>query len=249
MRALSASERLWIWERGRRQSPVRRSLLLLTAASSEVPPAELARFSVGQRDARLMTLREWMFGTRVEGVTACPECRDELELTFDLSEIRAREAPEAAPSGDTYLLQVGDYAVHFRPPNSTDLQAIDPIQDVDHARNLLLARCIFEIRRGDEDLEKSADRLPPEVAETLVEKMSQIDPQANVRLSLTCPNCEHRWPAFFDIASFLWSEINDWAKRTMREIHLIASAYGWSEADILEMSAERRSFYLEMLGA
>ena len=42
-------------------------------------------------------------------------------------------------------------------------------------------------------------------------------------------------------------EIHAWAKRTLREVHTLASAYGWSEREILSMSAVRRALYLEMV--
>jgi uncharacterized protein YbaR (Trm112 family) len=259
MRALSASEQLRVWERCRRQTSAGRALLLLAAASSEMSPGELAQFPIGQRDARLLKLREWMFGAQIEAVAACPECREDLELTFDIAEIRVTDTWESALPVATYMLLLDGYEVRFRPPNSADLQEIAGCQGVEAAREMLLARCVREIRlnedggdggdEGDnEGFEARPDRLPAGVVRALVERMAQIDPQANVRLSLSCPVCRHDWSAVFDIASFLWSEINDWAKRILREIHLIASAYGWGEAEILEMSADRRNIYLEMLG-
>lgn len=239
-----------VWEGGRRQAAARRVLLLLAAASPGTPLAELAQVSIGQRDACLLTLREWMFGAKIEGVVACPKCREHLELMFDIAEIRASNESESAAVGATHLLQIDGYEVCFRPPNSTDLEAIAACPNADAARDRLLARCALEIRHGKKKktAEKSANQLPLKVINALVERMAQIDPQANVQLSLTCPACRHGWSAAFDIASFLWSEINDWAERVLREVHLIASAYSWREADILEMSAERRSCYLEMIG-
>mgnify|MGYP003381458898 FL=1 len=62
-----------------------------------------------------------------------------------------------------------------------------------------------------------------------------------------CPSCDHRWSALFDIVSFFWREIDDWARRTLREVHSLGRAYGWSEADILTLSAWRRRAYLEMI--
>ena len=53
------------------------------------------------------------------------------------------------------------------------------------------------------------------------------------------------WQLTLDIVSFLWSEISSLAKRHLREVHTLAWAYGWSEADILAMSPARRQFYLE----
>lgn len=250
MRTLSASEVLRVWERGRRQTSAQRALLLLASASPEISPDESARFSVGQRDARLLTLREWMFGERIESVAACPECSERLELTFDAADIRASDESENSPPGATHLLQFDDYEISFRPPDSTDLEVIGSCQNADIARERLLARCALEIRNGSgkDKTKNSINQLPSKVVDALIEKISQVDPQANVRLSLTCPACRHNWSAAFDISAFLWSEINDWAERILREVHILASAYGWREADILEMSAERRSCYLEMIG-
>ena len=35
--------------------------------------------------------------------------------------------------------------------------------------------------------------------------------------------------------------------RTLNEIHLLASAYGWSEGEILSLTAKRRRLYLQMV--
>ena len=77
--------------------------------------------------------------------------------------------------------------------------------------------------------------------------MAQADPQADVQLALSCPACSHQWQSVFDIVSFFWSEMNAWAYRILREVHILASAYGWREADILAMSPYRRQLYLKMV--
>jgi hypothetical protein len=38
------------------------------------------------------------------------------------------------------------------------------------------------------------------------------------------------------------------AKAYLNEVHMLAWAYGWREADILAMSSARRQFYLERVG-
>ncbi len=78
--------------------------------------------------------------------------------------------------------------------------------------------------------------------------MNRADPQADVQLNLSCPSCNHNWQMVFDIVSFFWSEIHTWAQQMLREVHILASAYGWYEADILVMSPSRRQFYLQMVG-
>jgi len=72
------------------------------------------------------------------------------------------------------------------------------------------------------------------------------DPQADLQLAMVCPQCAHRWTTTFDIASFFWTELNAWALRLLREVHTLASVYGWSEAEILDLSPTRRKAYLEM---
>jgi len=69
-----------------------------------------------------------------------------------------------------------------------------------------------------------------------------------VQLSLTCPACSQSSSAAFDIASFLWTEVEAWARRTLRDVHVLATAYGWREADLLALSPTRRRLYLDMIG-
>jgi hypothetical protein len=77
--------------------------------------------------------------------------------------------------------------------------------------------------------------------------MEQADPQANIRLSLTCPACSHQWHGTFDIVTYFWNEINAWAQGVLRDVHMLAATYGWRESDILALSPWRRQFYLEMV--
>jgi hypothetical protein len=85
--------------------------------------------------------------------------------------------------------------------------------------------------------------------DAVIARMAEADPQADVQLDLSCPACRHRWLAVFDIVSFLWSEIDASARRTLQDVHRLATAYGWREPDILALTPWRRQVYLEMAGA
>ena len=85
------------------------------------------------------------------------------------------------------------------------------------------------------------------MTDAIAAEMEKADPQANVQLALDCADCGHRWLSGFDIVPFLWSEIDNWARRVLREVCALASAFGWREADILAMSAGRRQLYLQMI--
>ncbi|MBA3831270.1 MAG: phage baseplate protein [Chthoniobacterales bacterium] len=242
MRALSAAELLDVWERGLAQSPAQRALLLLAVACAETPIEQLAQASIGQRDSRLLAVREQTFGPRLASITTCPACSEQLEFEVNAAEIRATSDGE--PELLLRLTQ-GDYAVEFRLPTSLDLASLDPAGDSESNRRNLLRRCVTKARRTDTEL--PAAELPAELLAAISQRMSEADPQADVQLSLACPQCHHLWETPFDIVSYFWTEIHAWAGRMLREVHSLASAYGWPEAEVLALSPWRRQAYLELI--
>jgi hypothetical protein len=49
------------------------------------------------------------------------------------------------------------------------------------------------------------------------------------------------------VVAFFWEEIDVWAERTLSDVHRLASAYGWSESDILALGPRRRQRYLALI--
>ena len=236
MRPLSAQELLDAWERGLGEPPVRRALLLVAAACPGADSEDLARESVGRRDARLLTLREWTFGPRLVSLASCPICAERLETSFDVADIRVASHEDVAEEPIT--LTVSGIELTFRLPNSADLLALTAAENVDGARRRLLGRCL---------LGTGADDLSEDALQAVARRMAEADPQGDVELSLSCPACGHSWLAAFDIASFFWTEVDAWARVLLHEIHILASAYGWRESDILALSPWRRRSYLELI--
>jgi len=245
MRPLSVPELLEAWERGLAEPPVRRALALLAAACPETPVEDLARESMGRRDARLLTLREWTFGSRLVALADCPACGELLETAFDAAEIRVPGALEGP--AEPLSLTVAGCALTLRLPNSLDVAAVAAGEDLEMARHWLLVRCLLDAR-GPDGEEVSLDRLPAAALQTIGDRMAAADPQGDVELALRCPACGHAWPAVFDIASYFWTEVDAWARVLLHEIHTLASAYGWREGDILALSPWRRRAYLELIG-
>ncbi len=244
MRALSAVELLNVWELGLAQSPAERALTLLGAACPEISPQSLTNLSVGERDARLMTLRERTFGSQLVCIATCARCGERLELSFSAGELLTKEAPV---SSEISSLTIDGYELSFRLPNSLDLAELAGCTDVATGRQLLLERCISNVEQSGERL-TIAD-VPSTVMDALVERMGQIDQAGNLELILSCPQCNHGWQSIFDIESFFWKEISAWANRILREVHTLASAYGWREIDVLNMTSWRRQVYLNLIGA
>jgi len=234
----STSDLLAAWERGLSRPAAERALALLSAGGA---PADVATLPVGSRDERLLDLRSWAFGSELTGATDCPACGAELEFPFSLDAVRV-PAPEARASGGEFACH-GE-AVRFRLPDSTDLCLGAAAGTVAGARRVLLERCVLAAERGGVAVEP--DALSAQTLERLDQELAALDPQADVQLAVVCPECDHRWAALFDIGNFLWSEVDQWSRRVLVDIATLATAFGWSESEILGLGPVRRDAYLEL---
>lgn len=239
MRALSDQEVLSIWETGLAQHPVDRALTILATALPETDRGRLAAMSIGRRNGYLMQVREAGFGAGVSGVAECPGCGGLLEWALD----DVRSVGGGADEGGPHRLSLEEYELLYRLPDSTDLAAVVLDGDVGGGRSALLQRCVLEAQRDGAWIEPAS--LPEAVVLKLAAEMDARDSQAETLLDFECPACGLRWQDLFDVLEFLWAEIQVRARRLLNEVHDLARAYGWSEADILEMSPVRRRFYLE----
>jgi len=240
---LSDNDLLHVWEAGTVQHPLDRALTILAAAESDSPRSELARLPTGQRDEKLLAVYESTFGSAIAGLGRCPNCEERVEFNLDVRDLLSASG-ETAGEGPLSITSDG-YRVTFRLPDSYDLAEIVRLADAEAARRRLLSRCI--IQSTHEGNEVGLDEVPETVIALVVGQMSDSDPLAEVELALVCPSCEAGWPLVFDIESFLWRKIEERAGRLLREVHVLASAYGWREADILALTAARRQAYLEMI--
>jgi hypothetical protein len=233
VRTLSSTELVAVWERGQCLHPVDRGLLVLAAALPEVQHARLADWPIGRRNR---ALAEWLCtssGPRLPGWTTCEQCGEKLELEVD-----AQALLEAEPTDPDARVEVAGHP--FRLLTSRDLALIAGEDDPDDAVKRLLEACRLD--HGD-----ARAFSQPEVVE-LGEQLALADPLAEMRLMLSCPECGAEWEETLDLTAFAWAEVESRARRLLLEVHLLASAYGWSEADVLAISEPRRAFYLGAAG-
>jgi len=245
MNAPSAENLLRIWEESHSAHPIRRALNLLGAASPDISGETWAAAPVGRRDERLLQIHESLFGPRFQTVARCPCCDQALESSFSAGEIR--EQFVRPQTRKKLKLRAEGCSIEYRLPNSEDLLQVCAMADVDEAQTRLLSRCIVEAKRAG--VRQRAEQLPAQVVERLAEEMARQDPAADLWIRLSCPGCGHGWSASFDIVAYVWGELEDWAQRTLADVHLLARAYGWSEREILGLSPTRRCHYLQMARA
>jgi hypothetical protein len=243
MRPLSVEEMIGVWEKGDLRSPVDRALLMLQAATPGSSLQELAELNVGERDRRLLELREKTIGTRLSCAVECPACGEDLQFEFDTREI---VSPALLRTTERLMTAVEEFSVTFRLPDSQDLTEALRGPSAEDVRMRLLARCLPDVRKSGVPF--PVEELPKSVIAEVCKQMAQSDPQTDVQFSVECQSCGKGWQAPFDVARFFWAEMAVRAQRALSEVHVLASAYGWSESDILCMSAARREFYLQMVG-
>jgi len=247
METLDANALLRVWERGALQGTVNRGLLLLSAALPGRAVEQLASLTIGERDSVLLSLREQLFGSRMECLTSCESCGETIELDLSVDGIRAGHGQ----AGVTHELEVDGFVVSFRLPDSSDLQHLERASGGGEPERMLLERCVLDVRARDAEsaLVPVIEPLPAAVVSAIDARMGEVDAQAQVQLAMTCPACRREFHAPFDVVGFLWTELERWSRALLREVHVLASAYGWTEPDVLALGHARRRFYLEQVSA
>jgi len=243
MHPLAGDALLALWERGATLHPIDRALHVLAYAAPGRDPEALARLPLGVRDALLLAARRATLGERIEAQDACPACGERIEVALACSALAAGEAP---PSPE-WPLEAAGYRLRLRPLDSHDAAASAQAGDVAAARALLLARCVVAAERDGESVPPAA--FPEAVAAAAAASLAAHDGAAELMLSLACPRCGHAWSSVLDVASFVWTELVARAQHLLRDVHALARAYGWREADILALSDARRAAYLALATA
>jgi hypothetical protein len=237
MQPIGASDLLDIWERGASQPPFRRAAALVAAACPELSRDQIDALPLGDRSRLLWQIRARTFGAGVTAVVACPQCAVSLDVVFDTADVLASIRVD-----DSAAVEHDDYVVRYRPPTSSDLALVADERMPDAA---LLRRCIVEARRASTAV--AIEALPAAIVDLVGDRLADTGAGDRIDIALTCAACAHAWAASFDVVSFFWDEIDAWAAQMLREVHVLASAYGWREAEVLALGPARRQRYLALI--
>jgi hypothetical protein len=238
----SAGQLVRAWETGTALSPPARGIELLSALEPETSKSMAASLSLGERDHRLLRLRRDLFGPVLDATVACPHCGQRVELAVDVESLLVQ--PIAAPARST--IDVDGLCVEFRLPRSSDLLELASSPSGLTATSLI-RRCITSVLRDGADASSIA--LSEAVCAAVSSRMAELDPQADLQLSISCPSCQQPWSSDLDVVGYFWAELTSGVRRLLADVHRLASAYGWREGDILAMSSQRRAAYLELIDA
>jgi len=238
MRALSQADCLVLWESGQGLHPIDQGLLAVNAVFPETRDESVADWPLGRRNRALVQLYCANFGSKLSGWTSCRQCGEKLEFAADgmiMAQIALEDtAPVVSESGRS-----------FRLPTSRDLARIAAESNASAAIPLLLNLCL--VSQEDSGHPASLIEWSDEELDRIGNRLAQADPLAEILLDFECPVCKESFTEALDLASFVWSELEGRARRLLFDVHTLASAYGWSEAEILSLSQQRRNFYLKQV--
>jgi hypothetical protein len=243
MKLPSVPELLNFWESSLNHTLLQKAVELLHLAYPDKTIEEVAGLSIGERDTKLLLLRERLFGRLMQNMAVCPECSAKNEWETNTSELLTG-SPEPPASRLTYTLKEKGYSISFRLPDSRDLAGI-PFQDTkDSQAGKLLVKLISDCKFKNKTL-KIQD-LPAEIMDAIENQIELKSRQSDIQMSVRCVNCHYQWEIQFDIVSYLWNEIDNWARHILQDVVILAQAFGWSEQDILNLSPVRRKIYLDL---
>lgn len=99
-------------------------------------------------------------------------------------------------------------------------------------------------------LASSDDQVPPSdraALTALAQLMEERDPLSAFQVNSTCPACGGDDEQPLDLEAMLLQRLAGRRQAMIAEMHRLASRYGWSEAEILAVPAQRRSDYLRLI--
>jgi hypothetical protein len=237
-------ELLRLWEEGSGCAQEERALLLAQASDPEGGRERHLGLSIGHRDRLILDLRRRLMGETLACQTTCPACGAAIEFAVQAAALAQLGADSAG--AEPVSFELDGHEVTARPPTTADLLALGEALTGDDAERRLAARCV--LRLDGQAVSDKVPELTPALLAGLNEQLNAIDPLGNLTIALECPNCSRSWETPLDIVSFLWSELEAAVRELLLEVHWLASAYGWSEAEILRLGGRRR-IYLDLIGA
>jgi hypothetical protein len=170
-----------------------------------------------------------------------------MEIDLKVSDLLV---PPYAESKAVYETTINEnsvaYQLRFRLPTGGDQEEAASVAKagLEAAVDLLVKRCVERVTTENG---RKAELQPRSIAEQLSRAMIELDPQAEMKLGLTCPYCGQSCSAFLDASTILSQELAATSKHLFKEVHLLAYYYHWSENEILGMRATRRHRYLNLL--
>jgi hypothetical protein len=212
--------------------------------------SKLDQMSIGDQTALLLQIRRMTFGETLSMEFRCPSCHELSSLELKVSDLLQIQKSK---SKRQYDIELDGYSVQLRPIQIGDIAALSAFNGIkeedDNGKsipisnwtNSLIKSCIIS---SDPPLPAV---IPDEFLYKIGLKLGELDPIADVVLSMICPHCNHSFRTPFFIEHFFLQEILMRQQQLDQEIHWLAFYYHWNENEILSLPIKRRKKYVELI--
>lgn len=165
-----------------------------------------------------------------------PDCGRRFDITLP-----AQAWARPSPAAQVTLAREGADPLLLRQPNGSDLracreQALRHADPARMARDLLDRLCLAGTPQPDD---------PARVAEAL----AQADPLVDFAVHCACPECGSTADRPIDLEAHALQALASRQRALLQQVHQLASHYGWTEREVFEVPAARRSRYLQAIAA
>jgi len=198
------------------------------------PVIALPDVPVGDVDLLVVWERSGTRGDTMVAEGRCGSCFEPVDVRFSLDAYvehhRPRSSRRAESLGDGWFA-LRDGAAAFRLPAVGDVLSAAASSD---PRAELLKRCLREPASAA-------------IARAVESAMARLGPTLRAAVSGTCPECGAAFDLEVDVRELCMEELRRDANAVYDDVNLIATAYGWSQDEILDMPSDRRRRYADTI--
>jgi hypothetical protein len=209
---------------------------LLVACSDLAEPDVWWAQPVGSRIAallRLLASTEHIDRLTVPSRCPQPACRESFELDLPVGGLLER----ASDAGPVPVALAGERSVWMRRPTGNDLRVWRALRPGSRAQ---------AIAAMVEALVQAGPVMPGDEP-ALADALAAVDPLVGLTVSCRCPACEAPTEVPVDLEGLVLGRLGACQRALLREVHQLASRYGWTEAEVLAIPPARRARYLALI--
>jgi hypothetical protein len=201
----------------------------------------------GDRDFLALRLRRSLFGDRVSLVVTCanPACGARADLDLEVEAL----APEREQPGAEFLdIATPGGPARVREPTGADDRALARVGGSRSERAAeLWSRLVLDLDGRGPLTAQAWLALGAPVRHSIALGLSEQSSAPDLGVVTACPSCSASMQLTIDPFGLLLRELRQGVERLIAEVHCLAWAYGWPEADILALPRTRRWGYLDLV--
>jgi hypothetical protein len=239
-RALAGATELAIADAhgGGRTRPERVTALIAavyeTIAGEDSTPAMARRLAAGSREW-LLQRAAMRFAPGADWFAApCSECGTPYDLSLSMAAAARQEAGRGFPVAE---VETSLGRRRFEAPNGGHEERFAQFGGGD-PRRTFAALCGLS-----DDAEPEAQRFTQDDLDAIDAALESISPDVADSAASVCPNCGAETTARLEPMALGFPRLGD----VLRDVHVIAGAYGWSEERILALPSPHRATYAAMI--